>query len=572
MKTITATILLIVMVAFFAIPKQLYAQTAADTMYVPAMKPDGSPNFLSDVIMGDTTATGMRKDPNRVYVIQQTGAVDTTYFINNLIDFDYNLTVVGKTNPVTGHPPVIEPFINLDNSSPWTYFRGIKGTLKLDNIFFLATRTDSVSKTSRFIYTKGDSVTFIANRCVFDNFNNGNMINFAGSHGKLFVTNSEFRNIQSPYFRGGSAFWANSGVPVDTAIFANDTFFCVMRAMLGSPGEFGYLDFDHNTVFMTESSPFLIPQLTNAVIKNNIFFGLMAHGADSTQIKSNWYNGNQEGPSIITLDSLTSLANAPYNYTEAGRNVTVENNAYFWPQGLRNYWKAVSDTATDSGLITAPVWMNKQTKMMFTDTKTWPGITAALNDSVDPGFASPLVTSATDSLVKFTNLIWTNGSTGPYRWSQYPVDPLNVFKNVPSDWASKQGYPVPENLQYSNIALQTMGTDGKPLGDLNWYPKALTPIQKTYNPEPSQYTLNQNYPNPFNPTTNIQFSIPQATKVRLTVYNILGQKVATLINGKRLQAGVHVVQFNALHLASGMYIYRLRAGNFMASKKLMLIK
>jgi len=99
-----------------------------------------------------------------------------------------------------------------------------------------------------------------------------------------------------------------------------------------------------------------------------------------------------------------------------------------------------------------------------------------------------------------------------------------------------------------------------------------TPIEHTNTTNlPVKYALQQNYPNPFNPTTNIKFSLPKTSEVQLSVYNILGQKVMTLVNGK-MQAGFHQVTFDASHLASGMYIYRIKAGNFISSKKMMLIK
>ena len=88
---------------------------------------------------------------------------------------------------------------------------------------------------------------------------------------------------------------------------------------------------------------------------------------------------------------------------------------------------------------------------------------------------------------------------------------------------------------------------------------------------PKQYTLYQNYPNPFNPTTTIKFDLPQATEVNLTVYNILGEKVLTLINGMQ-EAGYHSVMFNASNLASGTYIYRLQSHNFVQTKKMLLVK
>ncbi len=96
---------------------------------------------------------------------------------------------------------------------------------------------------------------------------------------------------------------------------------------------------------------------------------------------------------------------------------------------------------------------------------------------------------------------------------------------------------------------------------------------------PKSFTLDQNYPNPFNPTTTIKFSIPNDQFVSLTIHNILGEKVATLVNNK-MSAGNHEVNFNAANLASGVYVYILSVGNdgtnsgqnFISTKKMILMK
>jgi hypothetical protein len=88
---------------------------------------------------------------------------------------------------------------------------------------------------------------------------------------------------------------------------------------------------------------------------------------------------------------------------------------------------------------------------------------------------------------------------------------------------------------------------------------------------PFEYALDQNYPNPFNPVTTIQFSLEKPGKTVLEIYNVLGQKVATLVDGN-LSAGAYRYQWNASGLASGMYFYRLRSDNFVATKKMLLVK
>ncbi len=88
---------------------------------------------------------------------------------------------------------------------------------------------------------------------------------------------------------------------------------------------------------------------------------------------------------------------------------------------------------------------------------------------------------------------------------------------------------------------------------------------------PLQYGLDQNYPNPFNPSTYIKFQLPEGGNVKITVFDILGKEVASLINEK-MEAGYHNVEFNASDLASGLYIYKMESGNFTDVKKMMLIK
>jgi hypothetical protein len=88
---------------------------------------------------------------------------------------------------------------------------------------------------------------------------------------------------------------------------------------------------------------------------------------------------------------------------------------------------------------------------------------------------------------------------------------------------------------------------------------------------PREFVLEQNYPNPFNPSSVIRFALPHASFVTLTVYNTLGQQVGQLVNEQQ-QAGYHDVVFRGDGLASGVYFYRIQAGDFIASKKLLFLK
>ena len=88
---------------------------------------------------------------------------------------------------------------------------------------------------------------------------------------------------------------------------------------------------------------------------------------------------------------------------------------------------------------------------------------------------------------------------------------------------------------------------------------------------PSTYELDQNYPNPFNPSTTIRYGLPHKSTVALIVYNTLGQLVAQLVNGEQ-EAGYHEVQFDGRSLATGVYFYRIQAGDFVQTRRLLLLK
>ncbi len=152
-------------------------------------------------------------------------------------------------------------------------------------------------------------------------------------------------------------------------------------------------------------------------------------------------------------------------------------------------------------------------------------------------------------------------------WDQNPLTIMN------------RTAPDSIDLAYGTTdAAYTAAVGGFPLGDLNWYPgkKAewetfLTGVDEANITVPEAFELQQNYPNPFNPATNIKFSIPSKGDYTLTVHNLLGQEIRTLINAQ-LSAGNHDVTFDASNLDSGIYFYTLTGNNVSSTRKMMLLK
>lgn len=132
------------------------------------------------------------------------------------------------------------------------------------------------------------------------------------------------------------------------------------------------------------------------------------------------------------------------------------------------------------------------------------------------------------------------------------------------------------------IAMSTGATlNGRALAqtavtlDANAVTQPATATTVNNNSVPQKFTLSQNYPNPFNPSTMIQYSLEKTSQVSLKVYNVLGNEVATLVN-RRQEAGSYTVPFGnskgTFILASGVYFYRLEAGSFVSTKKLIMVK
>jgi len=96
-------------------------------------------------------------------------------------------------------------------------------------------------------------------------------------------------------------------------------------------------------------------------------------------------------------------------------------------------------------------------------------------------------------------------------------------------------------------------------------------IKKISTEIPSLFSLSQNYPNPFNPITKIRFDLPKNVNVKLTIYDMLGREVETIVN-EQLNAGSYEVNWDGTKYTSGVYYYRLNAGEFVETKKMILVK
>jgi len=136
--------------------------------------------------------------------------------------------------------------------------------------------------------------------------------------------------------------------------------------------------------------------------------------------------------------------------------------------------------------------------------------------------------------------------------------------------SSNTSYAITATLGQAVIGIAENSSNFAHLGF--WYSlRIFVGIEEIEDLVPQKFELFQNFPNPFNPITRIKYAIPKSSYVRITVYNVLGQRISTLVNEQK-PAGFYTVDFNASSLASGFYIYHLEADGFNIIKKMVVTK
>ncbi|MGB2868102.1 MAG: T9SS type A sorting domain-containing protein [Bacteroidota bacterium] len=193
------------------------------------------------------------------------------------------------------------------------------------------------------------------------------------------------------------------------------------------------------------------------------------------------------------------------------------------------------------------------------------GLTWSDTISVEPGVGHVNAKPMTVRAIRGTNTVIAVGfgTTGAKAW---------ISTDQGGTW-SNMNAPTPglTSADLRNSAFIS-ATQGILIGSQNLVLiKAATGVELEQSTPPTAYTLNQNYPNPFNPSTTISYSLPQSGFVDLTVSDLLGRVVVVLVQGQQ-SAGTHVATFDGKGLSSGMYLYTLRAGDFTATKSLLLVK
>lgn len=569
--------LLLALALVAANPGSVSAQSTTDTVYIPGAQ---SLN-ISKIINADTAVT-----KPRVYVLDR-GAI---YYIETAFEVTHSAKFMAKGT--AARPPVLAPAIRADGSSEEWFFKFTKKGIKVEvnDMYLLSMRSDGKTLGwSRAMWIGADSIQLRINHVVFDGWTEAGIRAEGGRFFKLVVQNSHFRNLlhSSSYF-GGQPFMTDDYGHTDTTVFKNNTFFACNAYLWSVRGVSPYSLFEHNSVVYGAVNPFLLTRADNVYIKNNLFYDMHAWGGDPEQVIGGWFLNYPDTVSsgilqirkkftykgYATTGPEVSYANLGVPYNPANRTYIAQNNAYFWDSKITGFYQKWNDTVKtyDSvevitgpkqylkRVLAMPRWINDLGLEAYDSLKnpqSWDyssHVNISNNLNVDPQFSDADTKGHADSLVAYVKRIATRQLDN--RWD-YKIA-------FPPKW------PVPENLVYTNATLKVGGSDGKPLGDLNWFGMATT-VRDNGGVTPTEFSLAQNYPNPFNPSTTIKFKLSAKAMTTLKVYNVIGQEVASLINGE-IAAGNHEVDFDASHLSSGVYFYTLHAGNFVETKKMMLMK
>ncbi len=542
--------------------------------------PDGAQIF--DFIMGDTTSTGERTVPGRIYKLER-GKI---YIFTDVLQVDFDFYLVADdddpNNPT--RPPMLVRGVYPDGSlvDNLIFINGDDINVEFKNLLFQGVPLDNDYRNDLAVAIggTGSNVTLKIDNCVFNGWSRA-AVRVRIANIKFYARDNYFRNLVQPVHPfHGQPVTTYSGE--DTLIYTNNSFFnSSSYVVLTNPSlKTNYLKFDHNTIFTSIVNPFYMPSVTNAEFTNNIIYGALALGQRQREIEAGWFGWDNIPAGIMNYDTLSADLQSDFGINESDRRIVHRNNAWFIPQEYKDYWNSFEDSVAivdangdTTGWNVQPLaetmWMNAAVQGMFDDDANYPNLIDENTMNADPQFDPTMTQVLVDSVMSWVDwwrsgLGW-NSADGPARQYDFTDDQFNL------------PWPLPENLTYSNAALAAASTEGLHLGDLNWYPdeKAvwLTDIKKDDNPViPNEITLSQNYPNPFNPTTVINFALNDQNNVSLAVFNALGQKVATLVN-KELSAGHYKYTFDARELSSGIYFYTLKVGNsFVQTKKMLLLK
>ena len=563
----------------------------------------GVPGQFEETIKADTSSDGTQA--HDIYELE----AGKIYLQLTELNVNSNIIIQGAAPAEAGGmPAVIQPFANAEGASGFTgwpngnfqvYGNGTRLIVK--NVILNGAALGQEFNLGSVASSRGDE-----NRVHLDGVVASHYVTFIhstyGTSSDFLFTNSiakAFTNGPGGQYFGGVSWGGGSWMgTIDTLVVEHSTISNVIGEAIVVYSQVDHGLINHNTFANIVMGAIWYRGQNNMTVSNNLYYNTKSH-AQSTYDVSGWGVWHKGGagqfmvmPEYTHKDSVSMVGVDVVNHM--ARNINYHNNVWWHSQELTDFmtktepwsWEvsATSIDTTVSGTDTTydttttitvvgdtmlpleqqSLGVNDSTKAAIAQNR---GVSIdATNIKADPGIRlSPnYIKRQLARTLDFRDDLKSN--TAPFDGVWWTYEPDNSYISVA--WPVENKY---YNMSYDKAsAAATASATGGLVGDPRWFAMTELSVDEEVI-APKTFTLEQNYPNPFNPTTTIQFSLNTASPVKLTVFDILGQEVATLVNEYK-SVGSHKVQWRANTMPSGVYYYRLEADGFSKTHKMVLMK
>lgn len=543
-----------------------YGQTGPNELWVPQLP---AFSYLEDVVMGDTLPNGQRKDSLRVYVLQR-GA---TYLVRtNIRNSGWPLRM--KARDSAAARPAIYLVRNTVTSSNPGRFVEVRGNVSIKNLTLIGIFEPD---TSQWTYANGALLTqtspgwdIIVDDCILTN-TSGNHIRTDNAPRLVKVTNTIFANmgyLGTSNLGAGKALDLRAG-SCDSLIMVNNTFVNYQDRVIrhyASTANINYMLFDHNTLVngMSYHGMLSLGRVgKKIVITNNLLVDAFALGNDSDAVRQAEFTDGGE-LDRFGFPRMTWVISNPNDTT----SWAISNNYYTISTAGKSFFDSASIypiVANPPLTAGSPLTYHINRRLGADSATAFINVTLALTNT--PKLMTKMMQ-------------WYRRPLGPDPGAGAGKTKVTTHFNRGYDFDRKPFKYFQDTLRctYPTSSSAYIGAQGGfPVGDLNWFPgkKAEWELWMLNVNEsdglPAIFTLHQNYPNPFNPSTKITYTLNKSSKLKLEVFDLLGRKVATLVDDWK-HAGEYAISFDGSGLASGIYMMKLSSRDQTVSKKMMIIK
>lgn len=330
--------------------------TAQDIMDIPPLDAEGVP-ALAYTIIGDTTATGERNNPDRIYRLERGGI----YVLTATIIADYPLRIIADGDDSQRPPMIVSgKFADGVNIRPFFRLTGDDEQYLFKDLMFNGVDLDRLYDTEwiKGLVFEGDNMSITFEGCVFNAFTGG-AIRIEGAESSLYMRDCIWRNGVWPSHMFVGQQVTLPALPVDSLVVTNNTYFNNNSFWLFQEnGLARYAVIEHNTVFTSLIDMMRMRFTSNALLRSNLFYGTHAYGDSQEARDGSWYEPDGSPYSIISLYEVPSDILDEVGIAEEDRVVHLTHNAYFSPEPIVGYWNANDD-------IFGVTWMNARTQGLF---------------------------------------------------------------------------------------------------------------------------------------------------------------------------------------------------------------